>query len=196
MGICHRATPMVCPSSWLVRRKGTSGQVSRRCSPANASMWPSVPGLCGIGDVPHPFTPTNSSQGGGGDGNVGHSFTQEHREYAKNNPLKITFRYPLTPRTTLTWDTTLSKGNLYIEVPNGCLPDASREAFVTLLEYAEEVLKCKHAIVCFRKERHDRALLVRTFMFLGFYLVPPGSELAVTPHNKETEYVFLMYKID
>jgi len=28
--------------------------------------------------------------------------------------------------------------------------------FVSLLEYAEEVLKCTHIIVCFKKDRNDR----------------------------------------
>jgi ornithine decarboxylase antizyme 1 len=46
--------------------------------------------------------------------------------------------------------------NLYIEVPTGCLPDASKEAFVALLEYAEEVLQCRHAVVCFKADRMDR----------------------------------------
>lgn len=56
---------------------------------------------------------------------------------------------------------------LYIEVPNGCLPDASKEAFVALLEYAEEVLRCQHAIVFFKKDRMDRGKLVskRCFVF-------------------------------
>jgi len=83
--------------------------------------------------------------------------------------------------------------NLYIEVPNGCLPDASKEAFVALLEYAEEALQCHHAIVCFKKDRIDRAMLIRTFMFLGFYLVPPGNELAP---SSDKDHVFMVYKID
>jgi len=99
----------------------------------------------------------------------------------------------LTQQTTLTWDTTLIYNNLYIEVPNGCLPDASKEAFVALLEHAEEVLRCHHAVVCFKKDRMDRATLIRTFMFLGFYLVPPGNELALAA---DMDHVFMVYRID
>jgi len=73
------------------------------------------------------------------------------------------------------------------------LPDASKEAFVSLLEYAEEVLQCDHAIVCFLKERSDRAMLIRTFMFLGFYLLPPGHELAM---DKDGQLVNMVYKIN
>jgi len=81
---------------------------------------------------------------------------QDQQKFPKSHPLQITFRYPLTPHTILTWDTTLLNDNLYIEVPNGCLPDASKEAFVALLEYAEEVLQCRHAVVCFKADRMDR----------------------------------------
>lgn len=78
--------------------------------------------------------------------------------------MKFTFRYPLTPQTVLVWDTVLLKNNLYIEIPNGCLPDASKEAFVALLEYAEEILECDHAVVCFSKDRVDRCKLKSYWM--------------------------------
>jgi len=64
-----------------------------------------------------------------------------------------------------------------VEVPNGILPVGSKESFVTLLEYAEEHLKCTDVIVCFRKNRSDRASLLRTFMFLGFVIVAPSNSL-------------------
>jgi ornithine decarboxylase antizyme 1 len=120
-------------------------------------------------------------------------FHEKANEISKEDPLQITFRYPLTPQTVLTWETILLKNNLYIEVPNGLLPDASKEAFVALLEYAEEVLQCDHAIVCFPKDRLDRAILIRTFMFLGFYMAPPGNELAL-PSDKG--YIYMVYKIN
>ncbi|XP_021954431.1 ornithine decarboxylase antizyme 2 [Folsomia candida] len=160
------------------------------------AQGPSVWGLGGIGDVPHSSDATHDLTGGEGEGEPGLSpnYDHEHKEFPKNQPIKISFRYPLTQHNTLTWDTTLIKNNLYIEIPNGCLPDASKEAFVALLEYAEEVLRCHHAVVCFKKDRMDRAILIRTFMFLGFYLVPPGNELALGP--AAPDYVFLVYKID
>jgi len=113
-------------------------------------------------------------------------------ELTKDEALKINFQYSLTPQVQLSWDTILWKNNLYIEVPNGCLPDASKEAFVALLEYAEDVLKCDNAIVCFLKERYDRSILVRTFMFLGFYAVPQGDALSL-PVTKD--HIYMVYKI-
>lgn len=79
------------------------------------------------------------------------------------------------------WETLLIGKTLFIEIPADILPDGSKESFVMLLEYAEEVLCCSHVIVCFKKNRVDRATLIRTFMFLGFVLVAPGTHhLAVS----------------
>lgn len=81
----------------------------------------------------------------------------------------------------VTWETLLFDKTLFIEIPTNILPEGSKESFVTLLEYAEEVLSCTHVIVCFKKNRSDRASLVRTFMFLGFVPVAPGMHrLAVS----------------
>lgn len=81
----------------------------------------------------------------------------------------------------VTWETLLIGKTLFIEIPADIMPEGSKESFVTLLEYAEEVLSCTHVIVCFKKNRGDRASLVRTFMFLGFVPVAPGSHrLAVS----------------
>jgi len=114
-------------------------------------------------------------------------------ELGKGQPIRITFRYSLTPQNVLKWDTVLQNNNLYIEVPDGLLPDASKDAFVALLEYAEEVLQCNHAVVCFLKDRIDRATLIRTFMFLGFYVAPPSNEVVL---NSQEDYIYMVYKID
>jgi hypothetical protein len=89
------------------------------------------------------------------------------------------------------WETLLIGKTLFIEIPADILPEGSKESFVTLLEYAEEVLSCSHVIVCFKKNRVDRASLIRTFMFLGFALVAPGAHhLAVSG-----DLMYLVYAI-
>lgn len=75
------------------------------------------------------------------------------------------------------WEAILVGRRLFVEVPKYILPDGSKESFVRLLEYAEEELKCSHLIVCFKKDRPDRASLIRVFMFLGFTVLPPGHPL-------------------
>lgn len=89
----------------------------------------------------------------------------------------LCFQVSLTDCIEVTWETVLINGKLFVEVPSGILPAGSKESFVTLLEFAEEELQCSHVIVCFKKDRSDRASLIRTFMFFGFESLPPGSGL-------------------
>jgi len=54
----------------------------------------------------------------------------------------------------------------------------SKEAFVSLLEYAEEVLECSHVIVCIEKRQSNTTtkMAIRNFLFLGFQPLAPGHE--------------------
>lgn len=104
----------------------------------------------------------------------------------------LCFDVRLTDCVEVQWETMLMNGKLFVEIPNGILPDGSKESFVTLLEYAEETLGCSHVIVCFKKSRSDRASLVRTFMFLGFAAVPPGNPLVPAA----ADLMFLAYTIE
>lgn len=104
----------------------------------------------------------------------------------------LCFEISLTEYMQVRWDTFLVDRKLFVEVPNGILPDGSKESFVTLLEYAEEELKCTHVIVCFKKDRTDRMSLVRTFMFLGFVAVAPGNPIV----PKTGDLMFMAYAIE
>lgn len=105
---------------------------------------------------------------------------------------KLCFTVSLTDCMQVTWNTVLIGGKLIVEVPNGILPEGSKESFVTLLEYAEDELKCSHVIVCFKRNRTDRASLVRTFMFLGFVAVAPGNPIVPT----NGDLLFMAYTIE
>ncbi|XP_022913722.2 LOW QUALITY PROTEIN: ornithine decarboxylase antizyme 1 [Onthophagus taurus] len=87
-------------------------------------------------------------------------------------PLRLTFRTPRQP-----WEGVLVGRTLYVALPPCMLPEGSREAFVALLEAAEEQLHCQHVVVVFNGDRQDRPVLVRTFMFLGFAVLAPTSPL-------------------
>lgn len=92
----------------------------------------------------------------------------------------------------VTWETLLIGTTLFIEIPSDILPVGSKESFVTLLEYAEEVLFCNHIIIYFKKNRADQKPLIRTFMFLGFVPVTPGTQqLAVSG-----DVMYLAYTTD
>lgn len=104
----------------------------------------------------------------------------------------LCFKVTLSENVEVVWETLLVGNRLFVEIPSGILPAGSKESFVTLLEYAEEVLKCAHVIVCFRKGRTDRACLIRTFMFLGFVSVAPGNPLI----PRAGDLHFMAYSID
>lgn len=108
------------------------------------------------------------------------------------NASSLCFKISLVGTMDVVWETLRVGHNLYVEIPSGILPDGSKESFVTLLEYAEEVLKCSHVIVCFKKGRTDRASLIRTFMFLGFAMVAPGHAMVPACHER----MFMAYTID
>jgi len=87
------------------------------------------------------------------------------------------------------WSALLYKGNLYLNVPNGLVIERSKEAFVTLLEFAEEELDCSAIIVCFSKSRPERQSLMRMFMFLGFVTLPPKHALMPSDASEDTMYM-------
>lgn len=112
----------------------------------------------------------------------------------QQSSLRLTFLLRLTENIEVSWETVLWQHRLYIQVPSYLLPEGSKEGFVSLLEYAEEVLKCTHIIVCLKKDRNDRALLVRTFMFLGFTTLPPGHQLI--PSTTDSCNLYMLYSIE
>ncbi|RZC35249.1 ornithine decarboxylase antizyme az, partial [Asbolus verrucosus] len=105
------------------------------------------------------------------------------------SPLRLTFRTARQP-----WDAVLRGQALYVALPPHVLPEGSREAFVALLEAAEEQLKCQHVVVVFANDRLDKAMLVRTFMFLGFAVLSPTSPLV--PPALSSGHVCMLYNIE
>jgi len=101
------------------------------------------------------------------------------------------------------WDAVLWKGRLYVSVTPKQLSGGSKEAFVSLLEYAEEILEVSHVIVCLGKPNHvmgcnlntnlniatnnnddkDTKMAIRNFLFLGFQPLAPGHEFMPSNPN-------------
>merc|ERR1712038_1169214 len=70
----------------------------------------------------------------------------------------------------------LWQGRLYVNVTMQQLSEGSKEAFVELLEYAEERLGCSHVVVCLDRQLKEMKVVVRNFLFLGFQPLAPGHE--------------------
>ncbi|XP_055696475.1 ornithine decarboxylase antizyme [Lutzomyia longipalpis] len=114
----------------------------------------------------------------------------------KQHPVRISLKLYVTENTYSIWDTILdrSRSILYVALPSILLPAASKQSFISLLDFAEEKLKCNSVILCMRKDREDRANLVRTFLFLGFQPLAPKSELA--PQATDEGNLYLIYNIN
>jgi len=75
------------------------------------------------------------------------------------------------------WDAVLWRGRLYVSVSAEQMLQGSKNAFISLLEYAEEELKCTHVVVCVDKNMEGFNAVFRSFLFFGFQLLAPGHEL-------------------
>jgi ornithine decarboxylase antizyme 1 len=95
-------------------------------------------------------------------------------------PTRITLKLHITENTFSIWETVLNNVNnvLYVAIPTTINHEASKHSFISLLEFAEEKLNAAAVVLCMRKDRTDRASLVRTFLFLGFQPLDPRSPLA------------------
>ncbi|CAF1297607.1 unnamed protein product [Rotaria sordida] len=94
----------------------------------------------------------------------------------------------------LSWSITLHMNILYVQLPKE-LCAGSKEKFVSLLEFADDTLHCKKVIIYFNKARSDRAIVVKTFMFLGFHVLSPDNTLMQTI-DKQAEELYMVYLID
>lgn len=165
-------------------------------------MW----GLSGIPDAPHAASLTlvsslsESNTEGSGVGKqetLSVSKSVEESELLgfveRGESVKLSFILRLTERTEARWETLLHQHCLYIQVPVALLPEGSKEGFVTLLEFAEETLKCKDIVICMKKDRSDKTQLVRTFMFIGFTMLHPGHPLV--PQTSDSSTIYMRYSI-
>lgn len=170
-----------------------------RCpgSPGTVYVW--VQSLGGVPDEPHAVHVSEKTEGSGvgvrKEPPVGTKTNLPVNMRAlteKNLTTSLFFRITLTDALEVCWETLLVGRKLIVEIPSIILPEGSKESFVTLLEYAEEALRCSHVIVCFKKARSDRACLIRTMMFLGFVVVAPGNPLVPVTGD----LMFMAYIID
>lgn len=163
-----------------------------------------VPGLCGAPDVPYTTEVTlNIAEDDIGDNFGGKSsllkkkppYTnlQEITKLSNENAVRLTFLWPTFENHNNKWDAILCRGNLYLHVPNGLALETSKQAFISLLEYAEE-LHCSNVVVWFPKNKAERSSLMRMFMFFGFVTLQPNHPLCLK--DVADDMLFMAYNIE
>ncbi|KAG7473308.1 hypothetical protein MATL_G00094360 [Megalops atlanticus] len=108
------------------------------------------------------------------------------------SPPVLHFQYQLSERRVSSWDTVLSSDCLFLEIPDGALPEGSKEGLTSLLEFAEEKLKVSYVFLWFYKSREDRLSITKTFHYMGFEIVKPGHPLVPA----QTDLLFMVYSLD
>ncbi|XP_032808949.2 LOW QUALITY PROTEIN: ornithine decarboxylase antizyme 2-like [Petromyzon marinus] len=159
-----------------------------------------VPGPQWCSDAPHPPTKIPGGRGNGARDQpvsyrVLHSDTRlcvSEEELGPGQPSLIHFECRLSEAKLEQWDAMRRNNNLFLEAPWGNFSDCSKVSLTLLLEFAEEKLLVDNVIVCFRKERSDRACLLRVFRYLGFELLAPGHPLV----PQRPDVVFMAYPFD
>lgn len=115
--------------------------------------------------------------------------TKQSRQQA----IRLTLSITLLEGHEVKWEAILWRENLFIHIPDGISLDNSKEAFISLLEFAEEELQCMAVTVYFEKNRSDRNVLVRLFSFIGFSILPPNHSFA--PPDASEDMLYMAYSI-
>lgn len=118
---------------------------------------------------------------------------------AQKSPTRITIKLHVTDKISSSWDSVLDHDTnmLYVALPKQLTHEASKQSFLSLLEFAEEKLECDGVVLCIRKDRPDRQNLTKTFLFLGFSPLNPKSPLAPPQmEGRNDEHLFLIYNIE
>jgi ornithine decarboxylase antizyme 1 len=118
---------------------------------------------------------------------------------SQKSPTRMMIKLHVTDKIFSKWDSVLDHDTniLYVALPKQLTHEASKQSFLSLLEFAEEKLDCNGVVLCIRKDRPDRPNLTRTFLFLGFSPLNPKSPLAPPQmEGRNDEHLFLIYNIE
>ncbi|KAJ6225822.1 hypothetical protein RDWZM_004367 [Blomia tropicalis] len=80
----------------------------------------------------------------------------ELAKLSRQQAIKITLKITLLDSLTVQWESILFNEELFIRIPSNTSTDNSKEAFIALLEFAEEELYCKNVVVYFDKNKSNR----------------------------------------
>lgn len=117
----------------------------------------------------------------------------ENLNTSKNTAILLNLNCDFTSKSK--WEAILYEQNLYLQIPADILFETSKEAFVNLLEYAEEELKCQNVVICLDKNSVEKSnSLIRMFMYFGFSALSPTHPL--TPKNASDTLLFMAYSFE
>lgn len=143
--------------------------------------------MCSDSSIASNLSTSSGSSEGSLDESIGTNKPTEFIDFDhiadSSESLLVSFKCPLSEEKQVEWSTLLIDGVLYVDIPTSMLPEGSRDSLISLLEFAEEKLECEKVFVCFKKDRKDRAALMRVFMFLGFNVVSPDNKSV--PQNSD-----------
>jgi len=167
---------------------------------STTTVFPWVRGLCGAPDVPQSrIIDTNRvSSISLSESNVLGKYRAppsigELTKQSRQHAIRLTLNIRLLEGHDVDWEAIIWKENLFINIPNGISLDNSKEAFIELLEFAEEELHCRRVTVYFGKNRTDRNVLIRLFSFIGFSVLAPNHNMS--PEDASEDMLYMAYSI-
>ncbi|KPP69916.1 ornithine decarboxylase antizyme 2-like [Scleropages formosus] len=155
-------------------------------------------GLGGAPDAPHPLLKIPGGRGSGRDHLLSVLLYKDERltvtqaTPANGTTCFLYFRHQLTECRTSCWESVLVADSLFLQIPEGHLPEGSKEGLILLLQFAEENLKVRYVFAWFSKNREDRLSITKTFHYMGFEMVKPGHPLV----PNQTNWLFMLYSLD
>ncbi|KAM9854101.1 LOW QUALITY PROTEIN: ornithine decarboxylase antizyme 2a [Aulostomus maculatus] len=162
------------------------------------SSIPQAPGPLWCSDAPHPQLKIPGGRGTVRDHTLSvllhkdDKLTVTQAASVNGNHSLLHFHYQLSERRSALWNTALSEDSLFLEIPAGPLVDGSKEGLTALLEFAEEKLKVNYVFLWFHKGREDRLSIIKTFHYMGFEMVKPGTpSIPARP-----DLAFMVYSLD
>ncbi|XP_037956996.1 LOW QUALITY PROTEIN: ornithine decarboxylase antizyme [Teleopsis dalmanni] len=141
---------------------------------------------------------------GDGDGDVHSLYSDDDcQEVVKqilqhNHPIRIIIKLHVTENKFTKWESVLNPLNniLYVSMPEELPPEASKQTFVSLLEFAEDKLDVDAVVLIIKKNQTDRARLIETFFIMGFQPLSRKSPMAPPATENNSENFFLIYNIE
>jgi len=102
------------------------------------------------------------------------------------------FIHQIAEKSIVSWNTSQVNDKLYIEIPL----NASKESFITLLEYAEENLGLSEVVACIAKKQHNYTSTVKAFQFMGFQIINEVTGKNEYNITSSTPFLCLGYELD